>query len=84
MPLDEVVSKVASPQLEKLDLTEAVLLKNKGVERIAQCAGNLKELNLSWCGGVGNEAVRMVVNNCLQLQKLVLNGLKDLNDEAFE
>ena len=54
MPLREVVAKVASPQLQKLDLTEALLLQAVDVEMIADRAVHLTELNLSWCGGVSN------------------------------
>ena len=51
---------------------------------IADRALHLKELNLSWCGGVSNWAVGRVISQCLFLERLVLCGLKDLNDEAFE
>jgi hypothetical protein len=44
----------------------------------------LKELNISWCNDVGSEAVRKLISKCVKIEKLVLNGLKNLDDFAFE
>lgn len=43
------MERVASPSLRKLDLTEAIKLKDDSVFLIAERAINLKWINISWC-----------------------------------
>ena len=81
--LSQVLETVRSPRLERLDLTEALLLQDLHLSELAQVAVNLKFLNLSWCNELTNESVGQVIAGCLGLEGLVLNGIKSLTDKAF-
>jgi hypothetical protein len=83
LEMESIVSRIASVNLENLDLTEAVHLGDPQVLSLSELAPNLRFLNISWCNEVTNHSVRAVVERCPRLENLVVNGIKALSDAAF-
>lgn len=44
----------------------------------------LKSVKLAWCGRLTSESVKYVVENCLGIEELVVTGVKQLFDTAFQ
>lgn len=84
LDLDVIISKIASDNLQRLDLTESLLLKDQQILDLASRATNLRWVNVSWCNELTNSSIAQLVKRCLNLEGLVVNGIKSLNDIAFE
>ena len=55
-------------------------MKDKELFVLAEKAINLKFLNISWCNQLTNESVKNVIEKCLRLEGMVINGVKNLTD----
>jgi hypothetical protein len=58
----------------------AVLLRNHSS---AKCWPLVHTFDLAWCPNVNNEVVRLIIQNCLNIEVLLLHGAGNLSDEAW-
>lgn len=59
--MQDIVEKISSKELEQLDLTEALQLKDNQIELLAEKAYNLKHINLSWCNQITNNSIKKLI-----------------------
>ena len=67
LEVEKIVQRISSQNLLRLDLTEAVKLRDNSIILLASKAVNLKFINISWCNELTNESIRQVVEKCLKL-----------------
>ena len=69
--------------LEKLDLYDCPLINTSFLLNLSYKAPNLKFLDISWSNCVKNESVISIINNCVVIEKLYLQGCKFLDENLF-
>ncbi|KAM3325604.1 hypothetical protein P3S67_000729 [Capsicum chacoense] len=74
---DEAVAayvETSGDSLKELSLNSVNKVSHNTAMSLAKCSKNLISLDLSWCRNLTNEALGLIVDNCLSLEVLKLFG----------
>ena len=72
----------AGIELDKIQLTGAVLITDNGIEMLVRSCPNLTSVNLSGCGKVTDAGIVYLTERCQKLQSLLLSGIT-VSDHAL-
>lgn len=66
-----------------LDITDSKYTNDDDLMMMVSVSPNLVEVNLSWCNCLSSKGISYLVDNCLNIEVLILTGIKEVNDEIF-